>query len=115
MSGRGESDQLWAAISDLTRRRLIDVLLSRGEATATELASEVPVSRQAISKHLSILSEAGLVRGRRAGREVRYVLLPARLDEATRAMARLAGEWDQRLTTIKDLAEAAVRADRTRS
>ncbi len=50
----GDVDQLWAAVADPTRRRLLDVLLAQGEATATTLARELPVTRQAVAKHLAI-------------------------------------------------------------
>ena len=64
MSRRGEEgDELWAAIADPTRRRLLDALLAHGEATATVLAGDVPVTRQAVAKHLAILDRAGLVEG----------------------------------------------------
>ena len=92
-----------------TRRRLVDALLARGEATATTLADHVPVTRQAIAKHLSVLERAGLVTHRRHGREVRYAVRPDKLDAATRWMARVAADWDVRLGTIKRLAEAAHR------
>jgi DNA-binding transcriptional ArsR family regulator len=102
----GEVDELWTAVADPTRRRLLDVLLAHGEATATTLAGELPVSRQAIVKHLAVLDRVGLVTGRRQGREVRYTVDPERLDAATRWMARVAAEWDSRLATIKRLAES---------
>lgn len=114
MSRRGEEgDELWTAVADPTRRRLLDVLLAHGEATATTLASELPVTRQAVAKHLAVLGRAGLVEGRRHGREVRYAVRPERLDAATRGMARVAAEWDERLAAIKRLAEASARERRT--
>jgi DNA-binding transcriptional ArsR family regulator len=100
-------DELWSAIADPSRRRVLDLLVRRGEATASSLADEVPVTRQAVSKHLAVLARAGLVTSRREGREVRFRIDPDRLDEATRAMGELAEEWDRRLATIKRLAEAA--------
>lgn len=103
----GESDELWAAVADPTRRRLLDALLARGEATATTLAGELPVTRQAVAKHLTVLDRAGLVESRRQGREVRYAVRADRLDDASRAMARVAAEWDDRLAAIKRLAEEA--------
>jgi DNA-binding transcriptional ArsR family regulator len=109
MSGRDEVDELWAAVAEPTRRRLLDVLLARGEATATTLAGELPVTRQAVAKHLAVLDRVGLVEGRRDGREVRYAVRPERLDEATRSMARVAAGWDERLAAIKRLAESAHR------
>jgi DNA-binding transcriptional ArsR family regulator len=100
-------DELWSAITDPSRRRVLDLLVDRGEATASWLAGHVTVSRQAVSKHLVVLEEAGLVTRRKMGREVLYQVEPARLDEATRAMADVAGQWDRRLAAIKRLAEAS--------
>jgi DNA-binding transcriptional ArsR family regulator len=108
---RADEEELWAAVGEPSRRRVLDLLLSRGESTPSALAQELPFTRQAVTKHLAVLDRAGLVVGRRQGREVRYVVRPERLDEATRAMARVASSWDQRLQTIKDLAEAAQREE----
>jgi DNA-binding transcriptional ArsR family regulator len=106
MSRRGdEADELWAAVADPTRRRLLDALLARGEATATTLAHDLPVTRQAVAKHLAVLDRAGLVERRRRGREVRYAVSPERLDAATRWLERVAAQWDARLAAIKRLAE----------
>jgi DNA-binding transcriptional ArsR family regulator len=106
---RAEADELWAAVADPTRRRILDALLARGEATATTLAGGLPVTRQAVAKHLAVLDRAGLVEGRRRGRELRYAVRPERLDAATRRLASVAAQWDERLTAIKQLAEAAAR------
>ena len=100
-------DELWSAIGDPSRRRVLDLLVSNGEVSASWLARRVPFSRQAVSKHLVVLEEAGLVSRRKQGREVLYQVKADRLDQATRAMAELAGQWDRRLATIKRLAEAA--------
>lgn len=105
--GGDDVDELWAAVADPTRRRLLDALLARGEATATTLAGELPVTRQAVAKHLAVLERAGLVDSRRLGREVRYAVRPERLDAATEWLARVAAEWDQRLGAIKRLAESS--------
>jgi DNA-binding transcriptional ArsR family regulator len=105
-----EVDELLAAVADPTRRRLLDVLLDQGEATATTLARELPVTRQAVAKHLAVLGRAGLVEGDRQGREVRYVVRPKGLDAAARSMATVAAQWDQRLMAIKRIAESAARA-----
>jgi ArsR family transcriptional regulator, cadmium/lead-responsive transcriptional repressor len=105
----GEVDELWAAVVDPTRRRLLDVLLAQREATATTLARELPVTRQAVAKHLAVLDRAGLVQRGRQGREVRYVVRPERLDAAARSMAKVAAEWDERLTAIKRIAESSAR------
>ena len=99
-------DELWSAISDPSRRRVLDLLIDRGEATASWLAGQVPFSRQAVSKHLVVLEQAGLARHRKQGREVLYRVDADRLDHATQAMAGLAAEWDRRLDAIKRLAEA---------
>jgi DNA-binding transcriptional ArsR family regulator len=108
-----ELDQLWSAVADPTRRRVLDVLLSRGEATATIVAGELPVTRQAVAKHLAVLDRAGLVEARRQGRERRYAIRLQRLDAATRSLAQVAAEWDARLAGIKRIAEAAAQAQPT--
>jgi len=101
-----ELDELWSAVADPTRRRVLDVLLTQGDASATAVAGELPVTRQAVAKHLSVLDRAGLVEGRREGREVRYAVRPDRLDMAARSLAQVAAEWDTRLAAIKRIAEA---------
>lgn len=106
-------DELWSAIADPTRRRVLDVLLDRGEATATILAGELPVTRQAVAKHLAVLDRTGLVEGTRRGREVRYAIRPQRLDAATRSMAQVAADWDARLSAIKRIAESVARPQAT--
>ncbi|CAL9439441.1 hypothetical protein SUDANB95_02199 [Actinosynnema sp. ALI-1.44] len=95
-----------AALADPTRRELLDLLADRGAVTATTLAEHLPVSRQAIVKHLAVLDAAGLVAGSRSGREVRYSLRPDGLDATKRWMNALAADWDRRLAAIKRLAEA---------
>jgi DNA-binding transcriptional ArsR family regulator len=100
-------DQLWSAIADPSRRRVLDLLVEGGETTASSLAHKVPFSRQAVIKHLVILEHAGLINRHKEGREVRFRVAPARLNDAARAMAQLASQWDQRLQAIKQLAEAA--------
>ena len=100
-------DELWSAIGDPSRRRVLDLLVRSGEASASWLAGQVPFSRQAVSKHLAVLEEARLVSRRKQGREVLYRVDAARLDQATQAMAQLASQWDRRLDAIKQLAESA--------
>jgi DNA-binding transcriptional ArsR family regulator len=100
-------DTVIAALADPTRRKVLDLIATQGEATATTLAGRLPVSRQAVVKHLAVLSAAGLVSGSRIGREARYTVRPAALDTTARWMASLAAEWDRRLARIKHLAEAA--------
>jgi DNA-binding transcriptional ArsR family regulator len=106
--GDGEAvDNVLAALADPTRRQLLDLLAAHGEATATTLAEGLPVSRQAVVKHLAVLDAAGLVTGGRVGREVLYAVRPAALNVTARWMAGLAADWDRRLARIKRLAEAA--------
>ncbi|MER5727206.1 metalloregulator ArsR/SmtB family transcription factor [Streptomyces sp. NPDC002138] len=102
-------DSVLVALADPTRRKLLDLLAARGEVTATTLAEGLPVSRQAVVKHLAVLDAAGLVRGNRVGREVRYAVRPAALDATARWMATLAADWDRRLAAVKRIAEAAER------
>ncbi len=101
-----------AALADPTRRQLLDLLAAQGAGTATTLAERLPVSRQAVVKHLAVLDAAGLVSGSRVGREVRYTVQPAALDATARWMAKLAADWDRRLANIKRIAEAAERDSR---
>ena len=108
-------DELLSAIADPSRRRVLDLLVTGGEATATDLAEEVPFTRQAVSKHLIVLEEAGLVNRRKQGRDVLFRVDDRRLDQATQAMADLANRWDRRLDAIKRLAEAAHKEEKSRS
>ncbi|MFI6334813.1 ArsR/SmtB family transcription factor [Streptomyces sp. NPDC050535] len=100
-------DSVLGALADPTRRQLLDLLAAQGEATATTLAERLPVSRQAVVKHLAVLDAAGLVSGGRVGREVRYAVRPAALNATARWMVGLAADWDRRLANIKRVAEAA--------
>ena len=100
-------DELWSAIADPSRRRVLDLVVSHGEVSASWLAGRVPFSRQAVSKHLVVLERAGLISRRKQGREVLYRIEADRLDQAAREMAQLAAQWDRRLAAIKRLAEAA--------
>ena len=98
-------DDAFAALADPTRRHLLQVLVRGGAGTATGLAARLPVTRQAVGKHLAVLERAGLVRARRVGRESRYEPRTAALAEAADWLAELAAEWDQRLGRIAALAE----------
>jgi ArsR family transcriptional regulator, cadmium/lead-responsive transcriptional repressor len=108
-------DELWSAIADPSRRRVLDLVVSNGEVSASWLAGRVPFSRQAVSKHLVVLERAGLISRRKHGREVLYQVQADRLDQAAQAMAQLAAQWDRRLAAIKRLAEAAHAENRARS
>jgi DNA-binding transcriptional ArsR family regulator len=105
----GPVSDVLAALADPTRRRLLDLLAAQGAGTATTLAERLPVSRQAVVKHLAVLDAAGLVSGNRVGREVRYTVQPAALDATARWMTALAADWDRRLANIKRIAEEAER------
>ena len=113
MNHSSDADDLWEAMADPTRRKLLDLLVARGHATATTLTVDMPVSRQAISKHLSLLRRVGLIDGHREGREVQYQVREQRLAEATGALSEVADRWDRRLRAIKQLAEQAHAADRS--
>ncbi|HEY6763025.1 MAG TPA: metalloregulator ArsR/SmtB family transcription factor [Baekduia sp.] len=106
-----DDDELWFAVGDPSRQRVLDLLVARGSASSTALAAELPFTRQAVAKHLAVLERAGLVSGARRGREVLYVVEADRLDEATRVLARVAARWDGRLAAIKRLAEEAHRGE----
>jgi DNA-binding transcriptional ArsR family regulator len=99
------SEEVFAALADPTRRRVLDLIAERGEGTATTVAGELPVSRPAVVKHLAVLDRAGLVESHRRGREVLFTVRPERLEAVARRMAATAAEWDARLAAIKRLAE----------
>ena len=90
------------ALADPNRRYVLEALAERETATATELAAELPVTRQAVAKHLAALSEAGLVESRREGRETRYELTPAPLGDAMDWMAGVGAQWDSRLSRLHE-------------
>jgi DNA-binding transcriptional ArsR family regulator len=95
-----DAGAVFGALADPTRRRLLQAISDRPEATATELASELPISRQAVIKHLSALADAGLLDRERAGREVHYRVTPAPLSDAVSWMAAVGGQWDTRLAAL---------------
>lgn len=105
----GEIGEVLVALADPTRRMLLDVLADEGRASATTLAGRLPVSRQAVVKHLQTLERAGLVTGGRSGREVLYLVRPERLDVSARWLARLASNWERRLESVKRAAEGSGR------
>lgn len=106
-------DDLWSAIGDPTRRRMLDLLLSDGPGTATTLSERLPVTRQAVSKHLVLLDRVGLVRATSAGRERRYQVDEAQLARAVAQLADVGATWDARLRRIKRIAEAIERSQNT--
>jgi len=92
---------VFAALGDPTRREILQAVSARGDATATELAAVLPVTRQAVAKHLGVLAGAGLVAPRRAGRETRYAPTPEPLGDAIAWMAELGAQWDARLARLQ--------------
>ena len=90
---------VFSALADPTRRQLLSTIAA-APATATELASRLPISRQAVVKHLSTLSDAGLLERERTGRDVRYRVTPAPLSDAVSWMTSVGGQWDERLAAL---------------
>jgi DNA-binding transcriptional ArsR family regulator len=99
----------FAALSDPTRLQVVSLLAGRDSVTATELARELPISRQAVAKHLAVLHDAGLAEPERSGRETRYRFTPAPLNEAASWMASVGADWDERLNRLAAHAKAANR------
>ncbi|GGK91891.1 ArsR/SmtB family transcription factor [Nocardia jinanensis] len=102
-------DELWSAIGDPTRRRMLDLLLAAGDGTATGLSERLPVTRQAVAKHLGVLDRAGLVHATPTGRERRYRVDEAQLTRAVAQLSSVGAAWDARLRRIKSIAEAIQR------
>ena len=103
-------DDLWSAVGDPTRRRMLDQLLLDGEGTPTSLSAHLPVTRQAVSKHLEVLDRAGLVHPTVVGREKRYHVDDAQLARAVAQLSSVGATWDARLRRIKTIAEAIERS-----
>ncbi|OXM69690.1 ArsR/SmtB family transcription factor [Amycolatopsis vastitatis] len=102
-------DDLWSAIGDPTRRRMLDLLLNEGSGTATSLSDHLPVTRQAVAKHLAVLDRAGLVHARSAGREKQFHVDEAQLARAVAQLTDVGNAWDARLRRIKQIAETIER------
>lgn len=98
-------DQVFTALSDSTRRQVMRFLSEQGGASASELSHRLPVSRQAIVKHLSALKAAGLVSVEKEGRQKRYRLTPAPLGDVMSWVADVGAEWDERLEALQRLLE----------
>lgn len=96
---------LFAALGDETRLRLLSRLSSGGPGSIAHLSADAPVSRQAITKHLRVLSQAGLVRSTRRGRERVWDLEPKRLADAHRYLDRISRQWDDALDRLKRFVE----------
>jgi predicted transcriptional regulator len=102
-------DDLWSAVGDPTRRRVLDLLLREGGGTASSLSQHLPVTRQAVAKHLVVLDRVGLVSATPAGREKQFLVDQAQLARAVAQLAEVGAAWDARLQRVKRLAEAAQR------
>jgi DNA-binding transcriptional ArsR family regulator len=103
-------DDLWSAVGDPTRRRMLDLLLIDGGGTATTLSEQLPVTRQAVAKHLGVLTRVGLVHATPSGRERRYRTDDAQLARAVAQLASVGATWDARLRRISRIAEAIQRS-----
>jgi ArsR family transcriptional regulator, cadmium/lead-responsive transcriptional repressor len=106
-------DDLWSAVGDPTRRRMLDLLLSDGSGTATSLSEHLPVTRQAVAKHLAMLDRVGLVRSTTSGREKRFRVDQAQLERAVAQLNDVGAAWDSRLRRIKRIAERIQRGQDT--
>jgi DNA-binding transcriptional ArsR family regulator len=97
---RGDVDAVFAALADPTRREILQRMSASQETTATELAAGLPISRQAVAKHLTALREAGLASAHREGRETRYAPTAAPLNDAIAWMTSVGADWDERLARL---------------
>ena len=107
--GGDEVGAVFSALADTNRRRVVGYLAEHETATATELATELPVTRQAVAKHLAALSAAGLVESGRLGRETRYRLTPEPMTAAMAWMASVGAQWDERLRALRTYLESLPR------
>jgi predicted transcriptional regulator len=98
-------DRVFTALADSTRRQLLTMLATTSPRTATQLAHELPITRQGIVKHLDLLADAGLVRAQTHGREKRYTFSPAPLQSATDWIEAVGKQWEERLARLKDFVE----------
>jgi len=108
-------DELWSAIGDPTRRRVLDILLADGRGTASSLSRKLPVTRQAVAKHLAVLERTGLINAEPAGREVRYGVDPDQFARAVAQLAAVGQAWDGRLRRIKAIAEAVAKTNKSQA
>ncbi len=95
------SAPLFAALGDETRLRLIGVLLAGGALSITQLTAGTEITRQAVTKHLLVLADAGLVRDIKVGRERLWEFEPTQLEEARRSLDVIAAQWDHALEKLK--------------
>ncbi|MBV7338467.1 metalloregulator ArsR/SmtB family transcription factor [Chloroflexi bacterium TSY] len=95
-------ERVFAALSDSRRRQLLEKLALGESKTTTELASELPITRQGVAKHLNILAQAELVQAERSGRETHYSFNPQPLVKTTAWIAAITEQWDRRLRKLED-------------
>ena len=95
---------MFAALADETRWSIL-TMLGEGDASASALAGRLPVTRQAIARHLAVLQGTGLVEAVRVGREVRFRVVGAQLSATARRLEAIGAAWDRRLATIREIAE----------
>ncbi len=103
-------DELWSAVGDPIRRQMLDLLLTDGSGTATTLSERLPITRQAVAKHLGVLDRVGLVHATPSGRERLYEVDEAQLARAVAQLSSVGAAWDARLRRIKRIAEAIQRS-----
>jgi DNA-binding transcriptional ArsR family regulator len=96
---------VFAALGDATRLRLVALLCAGGAMSIAQLTVGTEISRQAVTKHLQVLAEAGLVRDAKLGRERRWELEPSRIEEARRSLDAIAAQWDAALLRLKNFVE----------
>ena len=99
------TQQVFLALADPTRRELLERIASEGPQTATELAAAVPITRQGVAKHLAILSDAGLLTMHQNGRDKRYALKPEPFEDAVSWIHAVGAAWDARLERLRTLLE----------
>ena len=99
------SAPVFAALGDETRLRLVAALCDGQPKSIAQLAAGTPISRQAVTKHLQVLSKAGLVRGMKSGRERLWEFEASRLEKARHSLRQIAEQWDQALSRLKHMVE----------
>ena len=97
--------RLFSALGDQSRLAIVEKLADGSSHSISELAEGAAVTRQALSKHLRVLEEVGLVRGRRTGRENRFHLVPEPLNEAMKSLSLISAQWDDALQRLKNFVE----------
>jgi len=107
-SAPDEVTSVFTALADPRRREVLEVVASSGAITATAAADQLTITRQAVAKHLAVLTEAGLVSSSKRGREVQYEVSPAALEQTARWLQHQASAWDRQLEALKRRAERSV-------